>query len=212
MEIKASSINKAHIDIIKYIVNHNYLYCDETGYWCHMSTEPIMVILNHPLNEKRISIIAPFSKEYLDTYSVDVITPFNCHGFEYTYGERIYPGIRKLIDNLTDENKLSRRNITHTWKFEDYDSEHPPCMQTYQFMIKPDNTVDTFITFRSHDMFKGWSANMYAFTELHKIIVTYINDKLHTNIYKVGRCTIVSNNPHIYATDMEDCKNAIKRL
>jgi thymidylate synthase len=135
----------------------------------------------------------------LKRYAAQLLSPEN-NGFDYTYGARLrayndadageVDQIAYVIDNLK-HNTNTRRAIAITWSpWWDNDSDHVPCLQLLDFLIR-DNRLQCTAVFRSHDIARAWVPNVYGIGQLMK----YIGDEVGV---PVGSLTTISCSAHIY--------------
>ncbi|MBW2972825.1 thymidylate synthase [Candidatus Woesearchaeota archaeon] len=152
------------------------------------------------------------SKKRLAEYLPTVLTANKPVGLNYTYGERLFSykieeyaeinQIQGVIEQLK-KTPFTRRAVAMTWNVEkDRNSKHPPCLVYHHFLVRHGRLYLTAVI-RSNDMFKAWPLNTLALNELLRYVCT------ETDI-KYGNLTVVSNSAHIYETDWEEVKNAIK--
>ncbi len=153
----------------------------------------------------------------------------------YTYHERIYAycpvedlrnpnspkpfkavdQIQYIIDALADT-FYTRRAQAITWMpTADPATEDPPCLQRIwcRLIEEEDGTMVLNMNthWRSRDLYKAWFMNVYALTELQKLIANKITEKSGKAV-KVGRYVDISDSLHIYGSYFEDAEKEIQKM
>jgi thymidylate synthase len=142
--------------------------------------------------------------EWMGGYYAQVLTPVEIPDLSYTYGTRLFKykdidQIQSIIDKLRAV-RFSRRAIAILWiPTEDYDSQHPPCLDLIQAKIR-ENKLFLTAYFRSHDIFGAWPQNIFALRKLQKYIAEQVNS------VELGDLIVISQSAHIYQDSWEDAK------
>ncbi|GAH49228.1 unnamed protein product, partial [marine sediment metagenome] len=170
--------------------------------------------VTHPFKEPRLHRAFPAGLEDLEIYRQEVI--FGIHDdwikpeegkWEYTYHERLfnYKAEGKSIDQIDylvrklSETPYTRRAQAVTWKtWLDPECSDSPCMQRFWLRIFEDR-LQLNVHFRSNDAFKAAFMNMFAFTELQKVIAEKISEKIDKKI-NVGKYLHIADSYHIYGS------------
>ena len=85
----------------------------------------------------------------------------------------------------------------------------PPCLQRMHFRLAPEDKdeksykLNLNTDWRSRDLFKAWFMNVYAMTELQRIVAKDLSEKTGLDI-KVGRYTDKSDSLHLYGKYFQD--------
>lgn len=85
----------------------------------------------------------------------------------------------------------------------------PPCLQRLHFRIAPeDNSEKSYklnlnTSWRSRDAYKAWFMNVYAVTELQRLVAKDLSERTGLEI-KVGRYTDISDSLHIYGKYLKE--------
>lgn len=115
----------------------------------------------------------------------------------YTYSQRMrshfyLDQINKAIKNLS-ESPNSRGVVINLWDSNnDLTCPEPPCLN--HIWVRNDHgKLYMVATFRSHDIFSAWYANVKALRALQKYIALFCSPSID-----VGELTIVSDSAHIY--------------
>jgi len=123
--------------------------------------------------------------------------------------------IKYIIDSLVDT-YYTRRAQAITWQpTVDPPTGDPPCLQRIWCRMlrnEDDSLVLNMNThWRSRDLYKAWFMNVYALTELQKIIAMRVSEKLGENVL-VGRYMDISDSLHIYGCDFKVAEPEIKKM
>ena len=193
------------------------------------SRDAIAVIaVNSPMAEPRIHRAFPAGIAELEAYRQEVVDGIHDHWicpeegkWEYTYHERLFaysvPGIKDSIDqieyviNTLVDAPHSRRAQAITWKpWEDNGICDPACLQRMWFRIFDDQLVMN-VHMRSNDAFKAAFMNMYAFTDLQRIVAEIVSCKLGRTIH-VGQYTHIADSFHIYGAYFDEFEKFLNTL
>jgi len=188
----------------------------------------IIIEIDDPFREPRIHRAFPAGLEDLEIYRQEVL--FGVHDdwikpeegkWEYTYHERLFnysiPGephsvdqIKFVVEKLT-RIPHSRRAQAVTWKcWVDPKFDDPPCLQRLWFRIF-EGKLQLNVHLRSNDAFKAAFMNMFAFTELQKLVAEKVSEKIGKKI-KVGKYIHIADSYHIYGSDYQQFKNFLETL
>jgi len=188
----------------------------------------IIIEVSYPFKEPRLHRAFPAGLADLEIYRQEVI--FGIHDdwikpeegkWEYTYHERLFnylpPSFAQpinQIDFIVDKlSKVphSRRAQATTWKcWLDPKSNDPPCLQRCWFRIFG-KKLQLNVHLRSNDAFKAAFMNMFAFTELQKMVAEKVSKKLKTSI-TVGKYIHIADSYHIYGSYYQEFKGFLDTL
>lgn len=186
----------------------------------------MVMIVEEPMAEPRIHLSMPGGLVDLGKYVVEVIDGVQDRWVEegvlsYTYHERLFKygdgidQITYIIDKLS-ETPYSRRAQAITWspKLDPW-SESPPCLQRVWcrcFRNDEDGRLhlNMNLHWRSRDAYKAAFMNMFALTELQRLIAKRISEKRGEDV-EVGRYVDISDSYHIYGRDLEDLEIRLVR-
>jgi thymidylate synthase len=194
-----------------------------------MSRDALAVItVTDPMAEPRIHRAFPGGIVELECYRQEVVDGIHDHWvdpaagkWEYTYHERLaaysVPGLEKPINQMDyviqalAEAPHTRRAQAITWKpWEDAGISDPACLQRLWFRVFGDKLVMN-IHMRSNDAFKAAFMNMYAFTDLQRMIAEKLSERLEREI-RVGQYTHIADSFHIYGAYFEEFEGFLKTL
>ena len=114
----------------------------------------------------------------------------------------------EYVINKAAQKTYSRRIQATTWMpTADPVTEDPPCLQRLWFRLLPaeDGTLVLNLNshWRSRDAYKAWFMNVFALTDLQRVIAERIADKLGSPV-RVGRYVDISDSFHIYGSYFEE--------
>ncbi len=191
----------------------------------------MIIVVGRPMMEPRIHRAFPGGLEDLEIYRQEVVFGIHDHWINpsegkwtYTYHKRIFgyeieseciDQIDAVVRKLT-EVPYSRRAQAITWNVKlDQETEDPPCLQRLWFRITeaPDGKkrLNMNTHWRSRDAFKASFMNMYALTDLQRIIAEKISEGRGEKI-EVGRYVDISDSFHIYGSYHEDFKKFLRTV
>jgi thymidylate synthase len=115
--------------------------------------------------------------------------------------------IQSIIDRLSQAGH-SRRAQAITWMpTADPQTDDPPCLQRIWCRLVPDGagrlSLNMNTHWRSRDLYKAWFMNVYALTDLQRIIAGQISQKINQPV-KVGRYVDISDSLHIYGSYFDE--------
>lgn len=191
----------------------------------------MIIVVNKPMMEPRIHRAFPGGLEDLEIYRQEVIFGIHDHWINpdegkwtYTYHKRIFDyeienehinQIDAVIKKLSSV-PHSRRAQAITWNAKlDPRTDDPPCLQRLWFRIieTPDGKklLNMNTHWRSRDAFKASFMNMYALTDLQRIVAEEIS-KYRGEKIGVARYVDISDSFHIYGSYYEDFKKFLQTV
>ncbi|MBN1805448.1 MAG: hypothetical protein JW837_09370 [Sedimentisphaerales bacterium] len=123
--------------------------------------------------------------------------------------------IQNIIDCLA-QTAHSRRAQAITWMpTADAVTDDPPCLQRIWCRLLGNEegqlSLNMNTHWRSRDLYKAWFMNVYAMTELQKIIAEGIAEKTGSTV-SVGRYVDISDSLHIYGSYLEEVAPEIEKM
>ena len=123
--------------------------------------------------------------------------------------------IQYIIDRLSRAGH-SRRAQAITWMpTADPKTDDPPCLQRIWCRLIPDDanqfSLNMNTHWRSRDLYKAWFMNVYALTDLQRIIAGQISQKIDQPV-KVGRYVDISDSLHIYGSYFDDVAGEAEKM
>jgi len=153
----------------------------------------------------------------------------------YTYHERLFN--YRPTDNLQEptranylnavnqisyvidkcgETFFTRRAQAITWMpTADPKTDDPPCLQRLWFRVLLDEQGQPVLNMNSHwrsrDLYKAWFMNVYALTDLQRIIADKISHKINREV-KIGRYVDITDSLHIYGSYFEEARPELEKM
>jgi thymidylate synthase len=123
--------------------------------------------------------------------------------------------IRYIIDKLT-QTPHTRRAQAITWMPNaDPPTEDPPCLQRIWCRLVSGNSGPLALNmnthWRSRDLYKAWFMNVYAITDLQRIIAEKISQKISQPVV-VGRYVDIVDSLHIYGSYLDEVAPEIEKM
>ncbi|MFH0839451.1 MAG: thymidylate synthase [Candidatus Omnitrophota bacterium] len=189
----------------------------------------MIIVVKFPMAEPRIHRAFPGGLEDLEVYRQEVVLGIHDHWISpregkwtYTYHKRLFDyegGIGRtnqidLIIKKLSEVPYSRRGQAITWNVDlDGKTDDPPCLQRLWFRISAGIDGKKVLNMNSHwrsrDAFKASFMNMFALTDLQRIVSDEISSRCGEKI-GVGRYVDISDSFHIYGSYYEDFKKFLE--
>ncbi|MBM3495327.1 MAG: hypothetical protein FJX72_13555, partial [Armatimonadetes bacterium] len=174
-----------------------------------------VIAVGDPFAEPRIHRGLPGGIEELEAYRQEVVDGIHDHWvdpaagkWEYTYHDRLVnyatPGghvvdqLAQVVDALAEATH-TRRAQAIIWKpWEDAGITDPPCLQRMWFRVFDDRLVLN-VHMRSNDGFKAAFMNMYAFTDVQRVIAERLSERIG-RVIMPGQYTHIADSFHIYGS------------
>ena len=124
--------------------------------------------------------------------------------------------IQYIIDCLSQAGH-SRRAQAITWMpTADAGTEHPPCLQRiWCRLVRNEQNGEWFLNmnthWRSRDLYKAWFMNVYAITDLQRIIAEEISNKRGEPV-RVGRYVDINDSLHIYGSYFDEVAIEVEKM
>jgi len=196
----------------------------------------VVITITDPFREPRIHKNFPGGPEELEAYRQEVVGGIHDHWIDpaagkwtYTYHQRLFAycllssiekinQIQYIIDCLSQTGH-SRRAQAITWiPTADTETEHPPCLQRIWCRLVRDGqnadsqwSLNMNTHWRSRDLYKAWFMNVYAITDLQRIIAEEISKKRGEQV-RVGRYVDISDSLHIYGSYFNEVAVEVEKM
>ncbi len=123
--------------------------------------------------------------------------------------------IQYIIDKLS-QTPHTRRAQAITWMpTADPPTEDPPCLQRIWCRLVSGNSGPLVLNmnthWRSRDLYKAWFMNVYAITDLQRIIAEKISQKISRPVV-VGRYVDIVDSLHIYGSYLDEATPEIEKM
>jgi thymidylate synthase len=191
----------------------------------------MMWSVEDPFAEPRIHRAFPGGLEDLEVYRQEVVDGVHDHWiapaegkWTYTYHQRLFDydtgrGKVNQIDHLVDklaEAGHSRRAQAITWNVSlDPATDDPPCLQRVWCRILEDEQGTAVLNmnthWRSRDAYKAAFMNIFALTDLQKVIAGRLAGRLGRTV-RVGRYADLVDSFHIYGSYFHDFEGFLKMV
>jgi thymidylate synthase len=199
----------------------------------------VIITITDPFTEPRIHKNFPGGPAELEAYRQEVVDGIHDNWIDpaagkwtYTYHQRLFaycpvenpqvPNIQSKIDQIQyiidklSEVSHTRRAQAITWMPNiDPATEHPPCLQRIWCRLVTDNngkmSLNMNTHWRSRDLYKAWFMNVYAITELQRIIAERISEKINQQI-TIGRYVDINDSLHIYGSYFNEVSKEIEKM
>ena len=183
--------------------------------------------VRNALGEPRIHRAMPGGIQDLEVYRQEVVDGIHDHWidpeagkWQYTYHERIEAyslpdgSVINQLDYVVDalaEAPHTRRAQISLWKaWEDAGIEDPACLQRMWFRVFGDRLVMA-CHMRSNDAFKAAYMNMFAFTDLQRVVAERLSERLDREI-EVGQYNHIVDSFHIYGSYFKEMEAFLETL
>jgi thymidylate synthase len=94
-------------------------------------------------------------------------------------------------------------------------TDDPPCLQRVWCRLIDDGkngfALNMNTHWRSRDLYKAWFMNVYALTDLQRIIAEQISRKINKTV-TVGGYVDISDSLHIYGSYFEDAAKEVEKM
>ena len=110
----------------------------------------------------------------------------------------------------------SRRAQAITWMpSADPVTDDPPCLQRLWFRVLQDENGQAVLNMNSHwrsrDLYKAWFMNVYALTDLQRIVAERISRNVSRSV-KVGRYVDITDSLHIYGSYFTEAAGELDKM
>ncbi|MHC4157824.1 MAG: thymidylate synthase [Planctomycetota bacterium] len=123
--------------------------------------------------------------------------------------------IQHIIDTLSQAGH-SRRAQAITWMpTADPGTDDPPCLQRIWCRLVADDAGQLALNmnthWRSRDLYKAWFMNVYAITDLQRIIAEKVSEKIKKPV-AVGRYVDISDSLHVYGSYLDEVVREVEKM
>jgi thymidylate synthase len=123
--------------------------------------------------------------------------------------------IQYMIDCLSQASHRRRAQAITWMPTADPATDDPPCLQRIWCRLVGDAQGGLSLNMNSHwrsrDLYRAWFMNVYALTELQRIIASRISENIGQNV-SVGRYVDISDSLHLYGAYLEDVAKEVEKM
>jgi thymidylate synthase len=194
--VEATTVAATWLELLRLVMRFGEIKPTEYSQAQRELFNTVAVVTEEDPDDIKFEPWLPFSREQLENYYPQILSPVKPEGVSYTYGERLrhwgsgYDQIAQLKARL-HEAIYTRRAVAVTWDVaRDSSSDNPPCLVELTVGVQSEQLFLS-VVFRSHDIFNAWPQNTYALRRLQKELAVEVGLSL-------GALTIISHSAHIY--------------
>ncbi len=191
----------------------------------------MIMVVDEPMREPRIHRAFPGGLEDLEIYRQEVVLGIHDNWIKPEEGKWTYTYHQRLFDYRIEGNSIdqvdyiihklqttpySRRAQAITWNPKsDPVTDDPPCLQRIwtRLVELPDGgySLNMNTHWRSRDAYKASFMNIFALTDLQRMIAQKISEGLGLEV-AVGRYVDISDSFHIYGSYLEEFRKFLKTV
>ena len=123
--------------------------------------------------------------------------------------------IQYIIDYLSEVSHTRRAQAITWMPTADPQTDDPPCLQRIWCRLLADETGGLSLNmnthWRSRDLYKAWFMNVYALTDLQRIIAEKISQKTGRPV-RVGRYVDITDSLHIYGSYFNEAAGEVEKM
>jgi len=123
--------------------------------------------------------------------------------------------IQRIIDSLSSVHHTRRAQAITWMPTADPLTDDPPCLQRIWCRLVENNngglSLNMNTHWRSRDLYKAWFMNVYALTDLQRIIAEKISERIGKPVF-VGRYVDISDSLHIYGSYFSEAAPEIEKM
>jgi len=162
--------------------------------------------------------INPEENKWTYTYNERLFAYSPCEDLKNSKSPRPFEKVDQvqfIVDSLSDT-WYSRRSQAITYQPTcDSKTYDPPCLQRVWCRILEDEdgipTLNMNTHWRSRDLYRAWFMNVYALTDLQRVIAERISEKIGQEV-KIGRYVDISDSLHLYGSYLNDIEPEIQKM
>jgi len=123
--------------------------------------------------------------------------------------------IQYIIDKLSEVSHTRRAQAITWMPTADPKTDDPPCLQRIWCRLLANDAGQLSLNmnthWRSRDLYKAWFMNVYAITDLQRIIADEISKKINQHV-TVGRYVDISDSLHIYGSYFDQVSKEVAKM
>jgi len=162
--------------------------------------------------------IDPAGGKWTYTYHERLCTYSPVEGIRDTRSKRPFSDVNQIqyiVETLSQAGH-SRRAQAITWMpTADPKTDDPPCLQRIWCRLVANEAGELSLNmnthWRSRDLYKAWFMNVYAFTDLQKMIAEQISQRRSEPV-RIGRYVDISDSLHIYGSYFDEVVFEVEKM
>ncbi len=162
--------------------------------------------------------IDPAGGKWTYTYHERLCTYSPVEGIRDAHSKRPFSDVNQIqyiVETLSQAGH-SRRAQAITWMpTADPKTDDPPCLQRIWCRLVANEAGELSLNmnthWRSRDLYKAWFMNVYAFTDLQKMIAEQISQRRSEPV-RVGRYVDISDSLHIYGSYFDEVVFEVEKM
>jgi len=162
--------------------------------------------------------IDPAGGKWTYTYHERLCTYSPVEGIRDAHSKRSFSDVNQIqyiVETLSQAGH-SRRAQAITWMpTADPKTDDPPCLQRIWCRLVANEAGELSLNmnthWRSRDLYKAWFMNVYAFTDLQKMIAEQISQRRSEPV-RVGRYVDISDSLHIYGSYFDEVVFEVEKM
>ena len=162
--------------------------------------------------------IDPAGGKWTYTYHERLCTYSPVEGIRDTRSKRPFSDVNQIqyIAETLSQAGHSRRAQAITWMpTADPKTDDPPCLQRIWCRLVANEAGELSLNmnthWRSRDLYKAWFMNVYAFTDLQKMIAEQISQRRSEPV-RIGRYVDISDSLHIYGSYFDEVVFEVEKM
>ena len=128
---------------------------------------------------------------------------------------KAFDQIQYIVDALADCHHTRRAQAITWMPTADPQTDDPPCLQRIWCRLLKNSSGELVLNmnthWRSRDLYKAWFMNVYALTDMQKIIADNIAEKIGKPV-QTGRYVDITDSLHIYGSYFKDAEKEVEKM
>ena len=128
---------------------------------------------------------------------------------------RAFDQIQYIVGALADCHHTRRAQAITWMPTADPQTDDPPCLQRIWCRLLENSSGELVLNmnthWRSRDLYKAWFMNVYALTDMQKIIADNIAEKIGKPVH-LGRYVDITDSLHIYGSYFKDAEKEVEKM
>ena len=206
-KIRAKTVGEAWLQALQTITKFGVVKESQRGESQKEIIELIISITNENPDSISWKKYFNFTREELEAYYPQVLTPDVIENVHYTYGSKLMnfygkDQVKQIIEELK-KTPYSRRAVAVLWDvIKDPKSEDPPCFNLIQALVQ-NNKLYLTAYIRSNDIYDAWPRNAFALRKLQQRIAKETG-------FDMGHLITISGSAHIYQRSFSQVNELLK--